>query len=55
MAHGMKTKKARILEVLEKDPELTNHQISERFGVPPSTASTYRSEWKKKEAKANED
>ena len=40
-------KKARILEVLNKDPELTNHQISERFGITPSTASQYIHLWKK--------
>lgn len=41
MTHGMKTKKARILEALNKDPELTNQQIAERFGITPNCASIY--------------
>ena len=48
MAHGMKTKKTRILEVLNKDPDLTNQQIAARFGITPSAASQYIHIWKKR-------
>lgn len=50
MAHGMKSKKGRVFEVLDKDPDLSCHQIAERFGIPKTTASTYISEWRRKNA-----
>ena len=53
MAHGMKSKKDRCLEILNYDPEISLEALSQRLGITKASASGYRCEWNKKRRRAN--